>query len=106
MLQFQLGCCVSTNGSRDDKDDDNNDNNHDNNLVISNPGPQPMKQTLGSSYSGAVAPFTTNGVILCDYYGDYDCGDNYLLRLTTPSYPSTNTSNARLRSYVPASAIC
>ena len=105
MLQFQLGCCVSTNGSRDDKDDDNNDNNHDNNL-ISNPGPRPMKQTLGSRYSGAVAPFTTNGVILCDYYGDYDCGDNYLLRLTTPSYPSTNTSNARLRSYVPASAIC
>ena len=75
-------------------------------LVISDPGPRRMKMTLGSRYSGAVAPFTTNGVILCDYYGDYDCGDNYLLRLTTPSYPSTNTSNARLRSYVPASAIC
>ena len=30
MIQFQLGCCVSTNVSRDDKDDIDNDNNDNN----------------------------------------------------------------------------
>ena len=34
MLQFQLGCCVSTDGLRDDKDDDNDDNNDDNDCGI------------------------------------------------------------------------